>query len=56
MNDYIAPDMAIIALALTLCILYAAWYESRAKNARDARLLAAVGAVSLVGSVAVWLH
>ena len=56
MSDLIAPDMAIGALAVALAILYGAWHETRAKNARDARLLAAVGAVSLMGSAAAWLH
>lgn len=56
MNDLIVPDMAIGALALALTILYAAWHESRVKNTRDARFLAAVGAFSLMGSVAAWLY
>lgn len=56
MNDPVAPDMAIGALALALAVLYAAWHESRAKNTRDARLLAAVGAVSLMGGAAAWLQ
>lgn len=56
MNDLIAPDVAIGALALTLAILYTAWHETREKNTRDARLLTAMGAVSLMGSAAAWLH
>lgn len=56
MNDLIAPDMAIGALVLALVILYAAWQETRARNTRDARLLVAVGAVSLMGSAVVWLQ
>lgn len=56
MNDLVAPDMAIAALALTLAILYAAWHEYRERNRRDSRLLAAVGAVGLLGSAATWLH
>jgi hypothetical protein len=51
MNDLIAPDMAIGALALALAILCAAWHEYRERNRRDASLLAAVGAVSLMGRV-----
>ena len=39
-----------------LVVLYAAWYEYAAKNPRDARLLAAVGAASLMGSTAAWLN
>ena len=56
MNNIIAPDVAIGALALTLVVLYAAWHEAKAKNIRDARLLAAVGAVSLMGGAAAWLQ
>jgi hypothetical protein len=56
MNDLIAPDMAIGALALALAILYAAWHEYKARNRRDASLLAALGAVSLMGSAVAWLH
>ena len=55
MSDLLAPDMAMGALALASAILYAAWHEYAAKNHRDAKLLAAVGAASLIGSVAVWL-
>jgi hypothetical protein len=54
MGDLIAPDVAIGALAMAVAILYAAWYEYRAVNLRDARMLAAVGALSLVGSAAAW--
>lgn len=50
------PDMAIGALALAAAVLYAAWHEYAAKNHRDAKLLAAVGATSLMGSVVVWLN
>ena len=56
MNDLIVPDMAIGALALAAAVLYAAWHEYAAKNHRDARLLAAVGAASLMGSAMAWLH
>ncbi len=56
MNDLIAPDMAHGALALAAVLLFVAWHEYTQKNQRDAKLLAAVGAVSLMGSAAVWLH
>lgn len=56
MNDFIAPDMATGALALALVILYAAWHEYKESNRRDAKLLAAVGAVSLMGSAVAWLQ
>jgi hypothetical protein len=55
MNDLIAPDLAIGALALALAILYAAWHEYQKENRRDANFLAAVGAVSLMGSTVAWL-
>jgi hypothetical protein len=55
MNELIAPDLAIGALALALAILYAAWHETRAKNMRDAALLAGVGTASLLGSAVAWL-
>lgn len=55
MNDLMAPDMAIGALVLSTVILYGAWQESRARNTRDARLMAALGSVSLLGSAVAWL-
>ena len=56
MVDLVAPDMAIGGMALAAAVLYAAWYEYAARNQRDAKLLALVGAVSLVGSTAAWLN
>lgn len=56
MSDLAPPDIAFGALAMTLAILYAAWHEYRQKNPRDSRLLATVGAVSLMGSALVWLQ
>jgi hypothetical protein len=56
MNELVAPDMAIGALALAIAVLYAAWHEYAAKNHRDARLLAAAGTASLMGGAMVWLH
>ena len=55
MNDLIAPDVAMGGLALAAAVLYAAWHEYAAKNHRDAKLMAAVGAVSLMGSASAWL-
>ena len=54
MNDLIAPDMAIGALALASAVLYAAWYEYGANNQRDAKALATVGALGLMASAAAW--
>ncbi len=56
MNDIMAPDWAIGLLALASAILYGAWHEYDAQNHRDAKLLAAVGAVSVMASAAVWLQ
>jgi hypothetical protein len=56
MNELMAPDMALGALVLAAAVLYAAWHEYAAKNHRDARLLAAIGAFSLMGSTAAWLQ
>jgi hypothetical protein len=56
MNDFIAADVAIGGLALAVAVLHASWQEFAAKKRRDAKLLAAVGAVSLLGSAAAWLR
>lgn len=56
MINLVAPDMAIGGMALAATVLYAAWYEYATKNPRDAKLLAAVGAISLMGSATAWLH
>ena len=56
MSASISPDVALGALALAVAILYAAWYETGVKNPSDAKLLAAVGAVSLLGSAAAWFY
>lgn len=56
MTDLTAPDIASGALALAFAVLYAAWHEARATNTRDAKLLAAVGTASLMGSVAAWMY
>jgi hypothetical protein len=56
MSDLIAPDAAIGGLALALVVLYAAWHEYAARNQRDAKLLAAVGAASLFGSAVAWFQ
>jgi len=56
MIDLVAPDLAFGALVVALVILYAAWHETRAKNTRDARLLAAMGFAGLIGSAVAWLQ
>lgn len=56
MNELIAPDMALGALVLAAAILYCVWHEARAKNVRDAKLLAVIGAASLLGGAAAWLY
>jgi hypothetical protein len=54
MTDFIPPDLAIGGLIVAAAVLYAAWYEYARNNRRDAGLLAATGALSLMGSAAVW--
>ncbi len=56
MNELAVPDVAIGALALAAAVLYAAWHEYAAKNTRDAKLLFAVGTISLMGSAAAYLQ
>ena len=55
MNELAVPGIAIGALTLAAAVLYAAWHEYATKNNRDAKLLAAVGAISLVGGAAAWI-
>ncbi|MGA8392864.1 MAG: hypothetical protein WB775_12110 [Burkholderiaceae bacterium] len=55
MSDVIPPDLAIGGLIFAAAVLYAAWHEYAARNRRDAQLLAAAGALSLMGSAAVWV-
>ena len=55
MNELSIPDIAIGTLALAAAILYAAWHEYAAKNHRDAKLLAVVGAFSLIGGATAWI-
>ena len=58
MSELLVPDVAIgaLALALSAAVFYAAWHEYTEKNQRDGKLLAAVGAVSLMGSAVAWLQ
>lgn len=56
MTDLNVPDAALGALALASAVLYAAWHEYRARNPRDARVLAAVGAASLLGGAVAWMQ
>lgn len=56
MTDLMAPDVAIGGLALAAAVLYAAWNEYAAKNQRDAKALATVGALGLMASAAAWLQ
>lgn len=55
MGEFAIPDIAIGALVLSAAILFAAWHEYTAKNQRDAKLLVAVGAVSVFGGIAAWI-
>jgi len=44
------PELAFGGLALAAAVFLAAWYEYARSNRRDAGLLAASGAVTLIGS------
>ena len=50
MNELSAPDLIWAGLLLAGVLLYGAAQEFHAKNRRDARLLAAGGALSLAGT------
>jgi hypothetical protein len=50
MNELSPPDLVWAGLFLAGVFLYGAAYEFKAKNPRDARLLAATGALSLAGT------
>ena len=50
MIDIHVPDFIWAGLLLTGVLLYGALQEFRAKNLRDARLLAATGAISLTAA------
>lgn len=56
MNDLFAPDIALGCLALAAAVLYAAWYEHTAKNQRDAKALATVGALGLLAGALAWFQ
>ena len=55
MSEMSAPEIVYGGLALAAVLLGAALHEFKAKNQRDARLLAAVGAAGLLGSAAALL-
>ena len=50
MNELVAPDLVGAGFFLAGVFLYGAAQEFNAKNPRDARLLAATGALSLAGT------
>ena len=56
MNSLVAPDIALGAIALAVAVCYAAWYEYRRKNHRDATLLGTLAVVDLMGSAVSWLQ
>jgi uncharacterized membrane protein len=55
MNDVLVSELFIGGMALTVVVLWAAAHEYFHKNPRDAKLLAAVGALGLLGSAATLL-
>lgn len=50
MNDLSPPDLVWAGVFLACVFLYGALQEFKAKNPRDARLLAATGVLSLAGT------
>ena len=52
MNEISMPHAAWGGMLVAVAILYGAWLEFKAKNRRDARLLALTGAISVAGSSA----
>ena len=42
-------DIAAGILFIAVCLLYSAWHDYKSGNMRDSKLMAAVGAVSLIG-------
>ena len=54
MVDLAPLDLAFGGLAVTAAVLYAAWHEFALSNRRDAGLLAASGALGLIGTAAAW--
>ena len=53
MNEIQMPHAAWGGVLVAAAILYGAWQEFKAKNRRDARLLALTSAISIAGSAAV---
>jgi hypothetical protein len=43
-------------MTLAAVILYCGWQEFRGDNPRDAKLLAAVGAIALMGGTVAWMN
>ena len=56
MIDISVPDLWVGVAAISATVFFAAWRESVADNLRDAKFLAAAGALSAVGGIATWLH
>ncbi len=56
MTELTTPEIAAGGIALAAVILYCAWHEFRGDNARDAKLLAAVGVTALIGSTFAWVN
>lgn len=56
MNEFGVSGLVLCGLTVALAVLYATWCEITSENRRDAKLLAAVGSFSLMGSLAAWLH
>lgn len=49
-------NIAIGILLIAVCLLYSAWHDYKSGNMRDSKLMAAVGAVSLIGGTISYMH
>ena len=49
-------DIAVGILFIAVCLLYSAWHDYKSGNMRDSNLMAAVGAVSLLGGTISYMH
>ena len=49
-------DIAVGILCIAVCLLYSAWHDYKSGNMRDSKLMAAVGAVSLIGATISYVH
>ena len=56
MTELATPEIALGGMTLAAVILYSAWQEFKGNNPRDAKLLATVGAIALMGGTVAWMN